>query len=53
MDSLTASHYVYVLGVYRITVARHKPFIHPKTVREALNVLDEIIVETPFGDTQE
>ena len=38
-----SSHYKYTLGQYRIVMARHEPFIHYKTVKDALDALDEII----------
>ncbi len=38
-----SSHFVYALGQYQLTVARHEPFIHFKTVQEALDILDEVL----------
>jgi hypothetical protein len=39
-----SSHYVYFRRPYPpFTVARHKPHIHCKTVKEALAILDEIL----------
>mgnify|MGYP006313014565 CR=1 FL=1 len=37
-----SSHYFYSFGSYNITIARHKPYIHFKGVKEVLNILDEI-----------
>jgi len=37
-----SSHYSYSSGPYNITVARHKPYIHFKAVKEVLSILDEI-----------
>ncbi len=38
-----SSHYSYTRGQYLIVMARHEPFVHFKTVRDALDALDEII----------
>lgn len=39
-----SSHYVYFRRTCPpLTVARHKPHIHSKTVKEALAILDEIL----------
>ena len=37
-----SSHYFYAYGVYNITIARHKPYVHFKGVKEILSILDEI-----------
>ena len=36
------SHYVYRRGHYVITIARHKPHVHSKAVKDVLNILDEL-----------
>jgi hypothetical protein len=38
-----SSHYSYAFGSYHITIARHKPFVHFKGVKEVLSILDEIL----------
>jgi len=38
-----SSHYVYRRGKWIITIARRKPFIHSKAVREVLNAINEIL----------
>jgi len=36
------SHAVFRLGVHRLTIARKKPCISPKAVKEVLRMLDEL-----------
>jgi len=36
------SHYVYRRGPYVITVARRKPYVHSKAIKDVLNILDEL-----------
>jgi hypothetical protein len=36
------SHYVYRRGHYVITIARHKPHVHSRAVKDVLNILDEL-----------
>lgn len=38
-----SSHYVYFRRPYVFPVARHKPHIHFKTVKDALSIIDEIL----------
>lgn len=38
-----SSHFGYKLGHWKITVTHRKPFIHSKTVRQVISILDEII----------
>jgi len=36
------SHYSYRRGHHNLIVARHKPYVHSQTVKEALRILDEL-----------
>jgi len=38
-----SSHYVYTRRDYVITIARHKPYVHSKAVKEVLAILDELL----------
>lgn len=38
-----SSHYVYRRDGRIITIARHKPFIHSKAVKEVLDAISEIL----------
>lgn len=40
-----SSHYFYRYKHYRITIARHIPFIHSDAVKDVLRVIDEILDE--------
>lgn len=40
-----SSHFVYFRRPYVFTVAKHKPHIHSRTVKDALAILEEIIGE--------
>ena len=40
-----SSHYFYRYKQYRITIARHIPFIHSDAVKDVLRVIDEILNE--------
>jgi hypothetical protein len=40
-----SSHYVYRRGHFIITIAKHKPYIHSKAVKEALNAIDQVRAE--------
>ncbi|HLF74037.1 MAG TPA: hypothetical protein VI524_06820 [Anaerolineales bacterium] len=37
-----SSHYFCSYGSYNVTIARHKPYVHFKGVKEVLSILDEI-----------
>jgi dienelactone hydrolase len=47
------SHYVYRYGHHAVTVARHKPHIHSKTVRDALNAIAEILEEEKGSEVRD
>jgi hypothetical protein len=48
-----SSHYIYHYGNRWLTIARHIPFIHFGAVKDALDILDEIIAEHLDSETQE
>jgi hypothetical protein len=40
-----SSHYVYSCGPVVITIARHKPHVHSKAVRQVLEFVDQLLNE--------
>lgn len=45
LKRVKGSHHAFRRGPYVIIVARHKPHVHVKAVRQALSVIDELTGE--------